>query len=69
MMSQVEICKPEIDTTGAFLHPMKIKNGSGDNQWIWVVSDFDGDSFRDGEEFNPPKSAETLEELLVNTTG
>ena len=67
-MSQVEICKPEIDTTGAFLHPMKIKNGNGDNIWVWVVADFDGDSFRDGEVFNPSESAKSLKELLVNTT-
>ena len=68
MMSQMEITKPDIFTTGAFLYPMKIKDSNGGDLWKWVVSEFDGDSFRDGEEFNPPESAETLEELLVNTT-
>jgi len=47
---------------------MKIKDSNGNDLWMWVVSDFDGDSFREGEVFNPPESAETLEELLVNTT-
>ncbi|MCL2349553.1 MAG: hypothetical protein FWC50_14980 [Planctomycetaceae bacterium] len=66
---EAEIDKPDIFTTGAFLYPMKIKDSNGCDLWVWVVSDFDGDSFREGEVFNPPESAETLEELLINTTG
>jgi len=62
------IAKPEIFTTGAYLSPMKIKDSDGNDYWGWVVTDFDGDSFHEGEVYNPPEYADTLNELLVNTT-
>jgi hypothetical protein len=40
----------------------------GNVLWMWVVSDFEEDSFYDGEVYNPPEYAKTLDKLLVNTT-
>lgn len=52
-----------IYTTGAFLTPI-IVNG----QWVWMVSRFNDDTFRDGEVFNPPVCADTIEKLETEET-
>lgn len=61
--------KPTIEdimiyTTGAFLQPLKIIDETGRESWVWVVSEFDGDSFKDGDVYNPKKYAKTKEELF-----
>ena len=56
---------PTIFTTGAHLVPIKIQKGDGKEYWIWSVSEFVDDSFRDGEVFNPKETAESLDILLT----
>ncbi len=51
---------PIVFTTGAYLQPVKLLSGN----WVWVVTEFDNDSFKDGEVFNPVEYAETLDNLL-----
>ena len=60
--------KPMIFTTGAYLLPMKVKHDDGKKYWIWTVSEFIDDSFKDGEVYNPKEIAESLNELLTDTT-
>jgi len=57
-----------IFTIGAFLEPLKIQGFNGKDKWVWVVNSFEDESFKDGEVFNPLETAESLEELLVDTT-
>lgn len=59
--------EPIIYTTGAHLSPIKAVI-DGEERWMWTVSEFGDDSFKDGDVFNPPESANTLEELLTNTS-
>jgi len=54
-----------IFTTGAFLQPMKVIDEEGKEYWIWTVSEFVEDSFKDGEIYNPKETAESLEILLT----
>ncbi|MDR0521103.1 MAG: hypothetical protein LBH00_04520 [Planctomycetaceae bacterium] len=69
MTYQVENTMPLIYTTGAFLRPMQVKDANGNERWIWYVTEFeDGDSFYDGNVYNPREVAGSLEELLVDTT-
>ncbi|MDR2151601.1 MAG: hypothetical protein LBO72_02165 [Helicobacteraceae bacterium] len=53
-----------IFTTGAYLRPLKIKDDSGKERWLWTVSEFIDDTFMDGKVFNPNEIADTLENLL-----
>lgn len=65
------LTEPMIYTTGAFLRPMKTPcdNSETGFVWRWVVTEFEGgDSFLDGNIYNPPESAYTEKELLINTT-
>lgn len=41
-----------IYTTGAHIAPMQILNG----KWVWVVSEFEDDTFRDGDLLNLPNA-------------
>ena len=51
-----------IFTTGAYLTPKQV-----DGVWYWVVAEFDGDTFKDGESINNrPVSSDKLD-ILVNT--
>ena len=59
---------PIIFTTGAHLQPMKVKNDDGKEYWVWAVSEFVDDSFKDGEVYNPKEIAESFAELLIDTT-
>ena len=58
----------EIHTTGAILRPQKIVDVLGNVIWVWTVVEFTGDSYKDSEIYNPKETAESLKELLVNTT-
>lgn len=55
---------PEVYTTGAFIVPMKIKKG-GKEKFIWVVSEFNDDSYLNGELCSPMVYADSLEHLIV----
>ena len=57
--------KPMIFTTGAHLQPLKVKDEDGKESWVWIVSEFVDDSFKDGEVFNPKETAASLEVLLT----
>jgi len=56
-----------IYTTGAYLVPKRVKI-NGKWVWAWVVTHFEDDSFRNGDEFNPPETAKNKRMLLKNTT-
>lgn len=47
-----------IYTTGAFLQPQLI-----DGTWLWVVVEFESDSFYDGDYISPQTEADTWQEL------
>lgn len=63
----MQITEPVIYTTGAFLRPVKIAV-DGKERWAWVVIEFEDDSFRDGDVYNPKEFGENKDELLINTT-
>ncbi|MDR1543652.1 MAG: hypothetical protein LBS50_04430 [Prevotellaceae bacterium] len=56
---------PIIFTTGAHLQPIQVKKEDGIKYWVWTVTEFVDDSFKDGKVFNPKESAENLENLLT----
>jgi hypothetical protein len=49
-----------IYTTGAFIAPIQIEDGS----WIWAITSFDGDSFQDGDLIIAEESAQTRSGLF-----
>jgi len=54
-------------TTGAYLYPQMFVI-SGQEIWVWVVSQFVEDSYQGdnrGDVCNPPTGAETREKLMV----
>lgn len=59
-----EFEEPIMYTTGAFIQPMKLTKENGREVWFWVVSEFDGDAFYDGDVHNPKECGDTIEELL-----
>ena len=59
-----EIEDPMIYTTGAFLQTLKLVDEMGHERWVWMVAEFDGDSFYDGDVYNPKEYADTKKELL-----
>ena len=64
MIYFAETYNMKIFTTGAFLQPMKVESEDGKEYWIWAVSEFIEDSFKDGESYKPKETAESLEILL-----
>jgi len=65
MIYFADINNTKIFTTGAYLQPMKVKDVNGNDFWIWTVSEFVDDSFKDGEVYNPKEKAESLEILFT----
>jgi hypothetical protein len=66
---KIDKYSPQIYTTGAYLRPMKVTDVGGKEFWVWYVEGFEGgDSFKDGEVYNPVEVAGSVEELLVDTT-
>lgn len=57
--------EPQIFTTGAFLKPMKVTDSEGKEIWVWYVSEFIDNSFKDGEEYNPKENAVSFDELVT----
>jgi hypothetical protein len=55
---------PIIFITGAFLKPLKITDSEGKEIWVWYVSDFIDDSFKEGEVYNPKETSRSLEKLV-----
>jgi hypothetical protein len=53
-----------IHTAGALLRPQKVIDMLGNEIWMWTVAEFTNDSYKDGEVFNPPETALSLEELV-----
>ena len=56
-----------IHTTGAMLRPQKVTDSLGNVIWMWVVAEFTDDCFKDGYVYNPPETANSFEELMINT--
>jgi len=56
---------PSIYTTGAYLVPMKIKVGNT-YRFIWVVDNFNDDSYKDGAICEPLPYADSLAALFQN---
>ena len=54
---------PVIFATGAFLKPVKITL-DGKSVWIWTVTEFIDDSYKDGITYNPNEFAESKGKLL-----
>lgn len=57
--------KITIFTNGAFLRPLKFTDNNGNESWLWTVTEFVDSSFLDGKEYNPPESALTINDLLL----
>ena len=55
---------PEIYTTGAYLKPLKIVDNLGNDTWVWYVSNFENDSFKDGISINPVEIANVKKHLI-----
>lgn len=55
---------PRIYTTGAYLVPMRITKGE-DERYVWVVGEFDDDSYYDGELCSPRVYADHPRNLMV----
>ena len=68
MIYFADINNTKIFTTGSYLQPMKIKDVNGNDFWIWAVSEFIDDSFKNGEVYNPKETAGSLDDLLIDTT-
>ena len=54
----------KIFTTGAFLRSVKVKDDNGNDVWLWAVSQFEDDTYLDGETCDPVERADSIEELL-----
>ena len=65
MKQKYEFDEPLLYTTGAFVQPMKLIKGNGREVWLWVVTKFDGDTFSDGDVYNPKEYGDTKGELLI----
>ena len=65
-MKQIfEIEKTIFYTTGAFIQPVKLTRENGREVWLWVVTEFDGDTFHNGIAYNPKEYGDTKEELTI----
>jgi hypothetical protein len=56
--------EPRIYTSGAYLIPMRIMKGK-DERYVWVVSEFDDDSFHEGELCSPRVYADHPRNLMA----
>jgi len=68
MIYFAETHNKKIFTTGAFLQPIKVQDENGREYWIWTVLEFVDDSYIDGEVYNPKETAESVDDLLIDTT-
>lgn len=55
--------EPRIYTTGAFLVPMRVRIGDKE-RFLWVVENFNDDTYWNGRTCNPMLYANELQDLL-----
>lgn len=55
---------PEIYTTGAYLRPLKTVDNLGNDVWVWYVSNFESDTFKDGKSVNSQEIAKVKRDLI-----
>ena len=55
---------PEIYTTGAYLRPLKTVDSLGNDVWVWYVSNFESDSFKDRKSINLQEIAKVKKDLI-----
>ncbi len=48
-------------TTGAFISPFFIKE---ENKWVWIVREFDDDTFCDGDLISPKEESEHIDDII-----
>ena len=65
MKQNFELDQPVLYTTGVFVQPMKHTKEDGSEIWLWVVTEFDGDTFHNSDVHNPKEYGDTKEELLI----
>ena len=65
MKSQLEESL-EIYTTGAYLKPLKSFDDLGNELWVWCVSNFDADSFKNGQSINSVEKSNKKDGLILN---
>ncbi len=65
MSKNFQFDDPVLYTTGAYIQPLKVIDPDGSEKWLWAVNEFDGDTFLNGETFNPVENGLTKQELLV----
>lgn len=59
--------EPRIYTTGAHLVPMEIRRGNK-IRYVWVVDEFDDDTYFDGDICSPNLYSNTIENLLNDSS-
>ncbi len=64
MKQHFQFDQPVLYITGAFIQPVKYIKENGDEVWLWVVNEFDGDTFHNGDVQNPREYGDTKAELL-----
>lgn len=55
--------KPRIYATGVYLVPMKVIDGEKE-RYVWVVDEFNDDSYLNGELCSPIEYTDNLKDLL-----
>jgi len=65
MSRNIQYDEPIAYTTGAYIQPLRVLDEDGTDRWFWIVSEFDGDTFLDGDTFNPAENSLTKQELLT----
>lgn len=60
--------KPIAYTTGARLVPMKIMKGK-EERYVWVVCEFDDDTYLDGKSCSPELYASSIQNLFAHGKG
>lgn len=61
----VPVACPRIYVTGATASPACL-DVNGRKTWVWVIDEFDGDSFLDGQLCKPVEEASSRDELLCD---
>ncbi|PIY03195.1 MAG: hypothetical protein COZ21_10210, partial [Bacteroidetes bacterium CG_4_10_14_3_um_filter_31_20] len=56
--------EPRIYSTGVHLVPMKVKLGGKEN-FVWVVDEFDDDTYFDDKLISPQVISDKIDELYV----
>jgi len=62
--NQITEFEPRIYSTGVHLVPMKVKLGGKEN-FVWVVDEFDDDTYFDDKLISPQVISDKIDELYV----